>query len=176
MPEPAQKPGKSVQVFRTPDNFLAPVRTLLGIAEFTFDFAADHTNTVAPCYWDEEVNALAPEQDAQRWADMTNQTYLGTTKGWGWLNPPFARIAPWAQRCWEMRELGGQVALLVPAAVGSNWWRDYVHGKAHVLFLNGRLHFMPEKPKWGYPKDCALCLYSSAPEWEPTYKVWTWKG
>lgn len=173
MPEPKQKPGKSAQIFRTPDNFLVATKALLGIEAFAFDFAANAENTCAEYFWDEETDAL--KQAPQFWASRTDSEL--TPGGWGWLNPPFARIAPWAQRCWEMSsEHGGQVAFLVPAAVGSNWWRDYVHGKAHVLLLNGRLHFMPEKPNWGYPKDCVLCLYGQGELWEPTYKIWSWRG
>lgn len=166
MPEPKQKPGLSGQVFRTPQNFLVPVRTYLGIGAFAHDFAANVHNRVCDSWWGEETNS--PAQEPYQWATKVNG-------GWGWLNPPFKRMAPWVRRCWEMQQFDGQVALLVPAAVGSNWWRDYVHGKAHVLFLNGRIAFMEDRPTWGYPKDCALCLYSSASQWEPTYKVWSWK-
>jgi phage N-6-adenine-methyltransferase len=172
VPEPAQKPGKSGQVFRTPDNLLDAVRTYLGVEGFAFDFAANAENSVASQFWGEQENSLA--QPADSWA-----TYAAP--GWGWLNPPFGRmdtspgIGAWARLCLETAALGGQVAFLVPAAVGANWWRDYVHGQAHVLFLNGRIHFMPDRPTWGYPKDCALCLYSAAEPYAPTYKVWTWK-
>ena len=60
------------------------------------------------------------------------------------------------------------MAFLVPAAVGSNWFRDYVDGKALVLLLNGRLSFDGAGP---YPKDCILCLYGI----EPGYEVWSWR-
>lgn len=167
---PAQRPGTSGQVFRTPAPFLGATKALLGIDQFAFDFAASAENTCAEYFWDEETNALA--HAAPYWASRTSGDFQ---PGWGWLNPPFKRIGPWAKLCWEMSQLGGQVALLVPAAVGANWWRDFVHAKAHVLFLNGRLHFLPDQPTWGYPKDCALCLYSRQPPWAPTYTVWSWK-
>lgn len=168
MPQPAQQPGKSEQVFRTPDDFRQAVLARLGIAAFQFDFAADATNAFATCFWDEDVNSLT--QPIDRWIDMLEQP--GRT-GWGWLNPPFARIVPWVEYCHEVGVLGGNIALLVPAAVGANWWRDHVHNVAEVLLLNGRIHFLPDEPKWGYPKDCALCLYG--PGTEPGYEVWTWK-
>src|SRR5882762_6462491 len=82
-----------------------------------------------------------------------------------------------------------KTVVLVPAAVGANWWRDHVHQRANVVFLNGRLCFIPdwETQLWGpgekfeadpvdgklfdlvgqrkfltkplYPKDCALLWY-----------------
>jgi len=61
----------------------------------------------------------------------------------------------------------------VPAAVGSNWYRDYVHKKCLVLALNGRLAFITGKPKLLYPKDCILCLYG--PDFAPGFDVWSWK-
>jgi hypothetical protein len=75
--------------------------------------------------------------------------------------------------------------MLIPAGVGSNWWRDYVHNKAMVLLLNGRITFggCPPNPKTGkvdaYPKDCALLLYSPENKFyidhgDAAYDVWSW--
>lgn len=104
---------------------------------------------------------------AQWAAQLPNQ------QDWGWLNPEFEKIHPWAARCAEVRELGRNIALLVPASVGANWFRDHVAGKAHVKFLNGRLAFIESQPDALYPKDCILALYS--PRWEPCYVVWEWR-
>ena len=155
--------GHSHQGYATPEVLIAAVRTRLGIGTFTFDFAADKSNTVAPAFWTQEVDSL--QQPLGRW-------YTRLNGGWGWLNPPFDDIAPWAAACAGVRTLGGQVAFLVPAAVGSNWWRDHVHNQALVLLVNGRIPFDPERPHWGYPKDCALCVF--APQEDPGYEVWTW--
>jgi hypothetical protein len=59
-------------------------------------------------------------------------------------------------------------AAWVSPAVGSNWWRDHVHEKTQVFFLNGRLCFDGVAP---YPKDCALCAYGM----EPGYECWNWR-
>lgn len=159
--------GNSAQTFATPAIFIAAVLTKLEIPEFMFDYAASAENTVALCYWDQATDAL--QQTNEDWLFAVQQPYR---TGWGWLNPPFAAIEPWAAQMAALKTAGGQGAFLVPAAVGSNWWRDYVHGIARVLLLNGRIPFDPEKPHWGYPKDCALCLYDS--QQEPGYEVWTW--
>ncbi len=61
----------------------------------------------------------------------------------------------------------------MPASVGSNWYRYYVHNEAFTLFLNGRIPFMPDKPNWLYPKDCMLALYGTGVS--SGNDVWTWR-
>lgn len=152
---PAQRPGQSVQDVRTPTEFLSAVRRLLGIVSFAVDLAASRENTVAPRFYSARTNALE-----QPWN-------LG---GWNWLNPPFSDLSPWARKAFNEAQRGARTAMLVPAGVGANWWRDHVHGKARILLLNGRITFVGHKQP--YPKDCALLLY--APETIPAYEVWPW--
>lgn len=131
------------------------------IPRFAHDFAADATNAKAATFFDKATNALRQPH----W-----EAVLGGE--WGWLNPPFGHIRPWAARCRETGDAGGSLAFLVPAGVGANWFRDYVHGQALVLALNGRLAFMPKQPTWLYPKDCMLCLFS--PTVTVGFDVWNW--
>lgn len=170
MPEPAHNRGRSKQDYATPDDFLQAVVTRLGIQEFMFDFAADETNTVATCFWNADVNSLAQSPDD--WADMVQQP---SGHGWGWLNMPFANIAPWVELAYRATHVEGRphvaIAVLVPAGVGSNWWKDWVHDRVRVLLLNGRLKFKGAAD-W-YPKDCCLLLYSQ--HLAPGYEVWTWR-
>jgi len=161
---PERKPGRSEQSVATPPEFLAKVKEALGIRDFNWDFAADASNTVTPHgHYDEAQNALDP---GRCW-----EKRIGV-KGWGWLNPPYANIGPWVERCVETSEAGGHMALLVPASVGANWFRDYVDQKAHILLLNGRLTFVGHTAP--YPKDLILCLYG--PRITPEYRVWDWKN
>lgn len=180
---PAQRPGLSVQNRRTPEAFLAAVRHKLAIADFAIDLAADEDNAVCDLYYAKDDDALH-----QTWA-------VGPAHSWNWLNPEFADLDPWVARAWsEQQRAGVQTAVLVPAGVGSDWWRDWVHEKAHVLLLNGRLCFIPdwattidpatEKAGKGpprcykqpplYPKDCCLLLYSPTLG-APWYTVWNWR-
>jgi hypothetical protein len=170
---PLQKPGRSKQDYRTPPDFLTAVKRRLGIVEFKFDFAADQTNHVTQDYWTEETDAL--RQSPAVWAQMGSGLMYppGVERDprlWGWLNPPYARIGLWARACCETKLCGGQVAFLVPAAVGANWYLSYVHEKALVLALNGRLSFDGVGP---YPKDLILALYS--PHLDPGFDVWRWR-
>jgi phage N-6-adenine-methyltransferase len=155
MPPPKQKPGLSRQDYQTPPEFLEAVKSRLGIRAFAIDLAASAENTAASRFYSEADDSLK-----QPW----------TVGGWGWLNPPFARIEPWVQRAYDQSRIGARVAVLVPAGVGSNWWRDWVHGKALALMLNGRITFVGEPTC--YPKDCCLLLY--APYVAPGYDVWSW--
>ena len=165
MAMPRQKPGRSKQDYATPEVFLRAVKRRLRIQAFGHDFAADRRNSKADTYYSAKNSAF--DYSPAEWARTIH------SGAWGWLNPPFTKIAPWAERCALCREEGGSIAFLVPAAVGSNWFRGHVDGQARVLALNGRLAFMPDQPTWLYPKDCMLCLYS--PAIKPGFEVWTWK-
>jgi len=158
---PAQKPGRSRQDYQTPPEFLDAVKKRLFISNFSWDLAASAENSVTDGgYYDEEQNSLL-----QPWEDLPYQD------GWLWLNPPFAILTPWVTKARLAALKGAQIAMLVPAAVGANWWRDWVHDKAHVLFLNGRITFVGADDP--YPKDCALLLYT--PFCFGGYECWNWK-
>lgn len=155
-PMPKQKPGRSVQDYQTPPAFLAAVKHELGIEAFSVDLAADEANSVADWWYDQAQDSLQ-----QPWHKV---------QGWQWLNPPFGTCRPWVEKAWRESELGAQITMLVPAAVGSNWWRDWVHEKARVLLLNGRLTFVGQPTC--YPKDCCLLLYGQ--NVARGYEVWAW--
>ena len=154
---PVQKPGRSKQNYQTPPAFLGAVRQWLGVEDFTIDLAADKGNAVVPNHYTKAQDAL--QQD---WR----------SSGWAWLNPPFGHLEPWVRKAWEESQRGAALVMLVPAGVGANWWRDWVHGKAQVLLLNGRLTFVGESTC--YPKDCCLLVYG--PTVVPQYCVWSWQN
>lgn len=187
MTMPAQKPGRSKQNYGTPQDFLAAARGRLGINAFSFDFACDLKNKKAKRGWTEKDNSLS--KSAEQWAEQCYSDDLeGDTGKWGWLNPPFADIEPWVIKCLETSIAGGRIVFLVPASVGSNWYRDYIHDQFGVqtLFLNGRLCFIENwrttiNPATGkfytseplYPKDCILVLFGTNEAYNAD--VWTWK-
>lgn len=157
MSMPIQKPGRSKQDYCTPTEFLAAVKDRLCIGNFDMDVAATAENAVCVNYYDESMDALSRQ-------------WLVTQGGWIWCNPPFGKITPWVKKAaWESYN-GASVAMLVPASVGSNWWRDYVELYAYQVFLNGRITFVGESTP--YIKDCALLFYTP---WGFTgHEVWTW--
>ena len=151
---PKQKPGRSKQDYQTPPVFLEALRERIGCSDFQCDVACTPENCVGR-------NRL---EDGLRddWSPL----------GWNFCNPPYERIMPWVQKAWmETRDRGCKSAVLVPASVGANWWLNWVHGKAYVLFLNGRLTFVGETAP--YPKDCAVLLYT--PFTLGGYVIWSWQ-
>ena len=155
---PAQKPGRSKQDYSTPPAFLQAFKARLNIFDFALDLAASDENYICKPYFTEEIDSLK-----QSW-------YPESGKGWAWCNPPFANIKPWVMKAeWEAR-LGAQIAMLVPASVGSSWFRDFVYDEAHVLLLNGRITFVGETAP--YIKDCMILLYT--PYIRGGFEVWQW--
>lgn len=152
---PAQKPGKSEQVVCTPPDFLKALKNKLGIKEFSWDLAADESNAVAAKFYTEEDDALI-----QPW----------TVGGWAYCNPPYADIEPWVAKAGIESQMGANVAMLLPASTGSNWWKHYVHEKCLVLLLNGRIKFIGHTNY--YPKDLVTLIYSP---YARGYNVWTWR-
>jgi phage N-6-adenine-methyltransferase len=136
-----QKPGRSVQDVGTPPWFLKVVSDAFG--PIVLDVAASDRYHACEAYLTEADDALS----------LPNWYAPG---GMIWCNPPYGRIAPWveiAARC------PTPVAVLVPAAVGSNWWAAHVHGKAAVFFLRPRLTFLGHDTP--FPKDLALLVYGT---------------
>ena len=157
---PSVKRGKSRQDYATPPDFMESLYKRFG--PISFDLAASGENYKHPAYFTEAEDSLS-----QDWSKLRGQLFL---------NPPFDNIAPWARKCADtsmakVLSLGIKIFFLVPASVGSNWFAAYVHKRALVLALNGRIHFDPTNPTWGYPKDCMLCVYGEL----PGFDVWRWK-
>lgn len=152
--------GPSIQTWATPPDFLTAVKRRLRIEEFGFDLAASEENKVCPAFFSEEQNALAPHQD---WDN---------TFGWNWLNPPYRDIAPWVEKCATESLDGSQIACLIPASTGANWWLNHVVNDAYILFLNGRLTFVGADAP--YPRDLALLLYT--PFIRSGSAVWDWRN
>lgn len=145
--------GGSRQDYQTPKEFLTAVYQRLMIPGFELDAAASTQNAVTTLFYDEAMDGLS-----RPWFS------------WTWCNPPYSNITPWTEKAWTESLLGASSAMLIPASPGSNWWKQWVHNKAHVLFLNGRITFVGEK--YPYPKDCALLLYT--PQVRGGYEVWSW--
>lgn len=164
MPEPRHNKGKSKQDYETPDDFIAAVKRRYSIEEFDCDLAASAENTKAPCYHDIDSNSLI-----QNWK-------IGD--GWNWLNPPFADIRPWVEKAYAEWIIHGAMTLvLLPAGVGSNWFRDFVYEKATLILLNNRIHFVGAE--FTYPKDLILVEYGpragcGVGPWGDIH-IWAWQ-
>jgi hypothetical protein len=158
---PIQKPGRSKQDYGTPDDFFSAVVHRFG--QPVADLACTESNAVPGVLF-----KLTPELDSlsisTRWPP-----------GFSWLNPPFADIGVWAEKCLEhvRSSYFNSVAMLVPASIGSEWFRKFAWSlHVRVYALNPRLTFKGcDQP---YPKDCMLVLYGAEPV-GPEFGVWRWK-
>lgn len=153
---PTQRPGKSKQDYGTPPEVLDAIKSELGIEDFLLDVAASDGNNVCQTYYTDEMDGLS-----NPW----------TVLGWAWCNPPYGDIAPWVRKAAYEASRGANIAMLVPASPGSNWWRDYVDGVAYVLWMNGRVKFVGATGL--YPKDTAILVYT--PWLRGGNRVWNWR-
>lgn len=155
---PAQKPGRSIQTYATPPEFIRAVRRRFVVKEFYYDLAAELETTKGAHFFCEEEDSLKQDWTKFRDKDL-------------WLNPPFGNIAPWAKKCAVYaygHGHGGRICFLTPASIGANWFADHVWGVARVYALQGRLSFDGIAP---YPKDCMLSVFGA----EPGFEVWDWR-
>lgn len=161
---PLQKPGRSKQDYGTPPQLLAAIKTRLGIDDFTIDLAATKENAVCEIYYslEEGVDSLVH----QWWFNKD----LPQSLGWTWCNPPFGDIDPWVHKAWDESQMGAHIVMLVPSSF-SEWWRDWVEGKAYVVHLNNRVKFVGAKDY--YPKDCSLLIYT--PFGFKGSELWSWR-
>ena len=152
---PSIKRGHSRQDYETPADFMRAVADRFGAP--ILDLAASDENPKAPMWITEAQDSLSIAWHLQ-------------ASGVLWLNPPFGVIGPWAKKCWEEKQEGCRILMLVPASVGSNWFKDFVHNRALVCFLSPRITF--EGADDPYPKDLVLCCYNFG---TAGYECWRWK-
>ncbi|HEY9014552.1 MAG TPA: DNA N-6-adenine-methyltransferase [Gemmatimonadales bacterium] len=134
----------------TPPEYFAQINQLYG--PFTLDACATATNTKCARYWDREADGLI-----QPWTGRV------------WINPPYSDPAPWCQRTAVLIEEQPdlRVVMLLPAAVDTGWFHDWVLPYADIHFIRGRLRFhgwlgMPiGSPKSGN----ILALYPRGATW-----------
>jgi hypothetical protein len=129
-----------------------------GIPYFAWDLACSEHDCLGlnGGYTYPSVDALA--------ADWTERA----GKGVCWLNPPFAKAGKFCQRAAEAASASGlRTVALVPVALGTRWWRRYVHQRAVVVGV-GRVVFnnpdgTPVLGKGGKPqainRDVAVLAY-----------------
>lgn len=150
--------GKSKQDYGTPWPFVRAVEDKWG--PIVHDLACTRANAKAPSgyYFDEGIDALARD-----WSEDFPTGNL-------WLNPPFANIDPWAEKCARHGvRRDGLIFLLTPASIGTDWFASRVWGNARVLGISPRLTF--EGTEDPYPKDLMLSIFGKATD---GFALWRW--
>ncbi len=66
-----------------------------------------------------------------------------------WMNPPYSEISKWVEKA----ATGGAhtVVALLPARTDTRWFHQFIHGKAEVRFIKGRLKFGGSKNSAPFP-------------------------
>lgn len=187
--------NKSVQIVKTPDDFMAVTNNRWSI---DWDLACTPANTQYSNYLTCE-GAVRPHRALKtlkkgafsvKWHLLSNK-YL-------WLNPPFCTAEPackpdcnkdkckkrgehnliaqpgitkWMEKCRDESHLGAKIITLTLASLGANWYKDFVEGNANVWVLRERLKFIGHKDV--YPKDLMLCEWTKNMN---SFGHWSWKS
>lgn len=161
---PPPAPPENNQHWGTPRPFLNAVEKRFG--PIGLDLAAKADNCVVPAYFGagspfEIEDTLAP---TTAWDDWVDPTALR------WLNPEFADIAPYAEKCARYRGVT-TIAMLTHDAIDTEWFEQHVWGKALVLLLRPRMKFVGALD--GFPKPLILSVFG--PRVAPGVDLWRWK-
>src|ERR1035437_2704968 len=92
--------------------------------QLNVDVCANTKNHKLPMWFSPEEDGLSKDWDGSRC----------------WMNPPYGReIGKWVAKA----ATGGAaiVVALLPARTDTRWFHEYIHGKAEVRFIKGRLKF-----------------------------------
>lgn len=158
----------SKQDYQTPKNFIQAVENRFG--KISFDLAASAHNTQHERYFaapgSEDLFAEGYDLFAQ---DLGALSKTVARRSIMWLNPEFKRIEPYAEKIATAKLVNEvRIGFLVPASIGSNWYRDFVYGKSATKHLHGRLCFDGIHP---FPKDCLFALFGDS---ELGTTIWEW--
>lgn len=137
----------SRQDIGTPPEFIRAVEYRFG--KIGLDLAAHHENAICKAFLG-PGSSLHASQDSLtvNWSQCTGNL---------WCNPPFVSIAKFsAKMINECRDRLAFSFLLVPASVGSNWFKR-CEENGYVLILEDRIKFVGSKDP--YPKDLALIVF-----------------
>jgi hypothetical protein len=167
---PLQRPGQSKQDYGTPWKLIRAIEKRWGKLELDLAAHDDGSNAKAPNWIGPSVDYLLGP------LSLFDAPYIPSL---AFCNPPFENIDPWTRR-WRQDMLAGfKIISLVPASIGSDWFRFNCHGVAQVIALSPRIAFegchqlFPKtSPRAGerkcgpeclgcanYPKDCMLLLW-----------------
>ncbi len=157
----------SRQDYATPPELIDAVERRFG--PIVHDLAATAGNTKAATWYGPDLEPPWRDSLAIDWAARHPRGNL-------WLNPPFARVAPWMAKCKATRQAprewrrSGLILSLTLATVGSRWFIDYVHGHALVMPLCPRVTFVGERAPIN--RDLMLCAWG---EGLVGFAPWVWR-
>ena len=78
----------------------------------------------------------------------------GLTTDWKeftYINPPYSKVLPWVLKAVEEAKKGKIVVMLLRVDCSTEWYRQLVTNKAHILFFSERLHFNEHPQGTAFP-------------------------
>lgn len=80
----------------------------------------------------------------------------GLNQNWGgccvFCNPPYSNIAAWVEKCYrEGCKDNTTVVLLIPARTDTKYFHNFIHQRAEIRFIKGRLRFGDGKGTAPFP-------------------------
>lgn len=124
---------------------------------FVVDLAASRENALCDYFIDEAIDLMS--ERASRYIEKV-MSYNPPLAPYAWINPPYkggGATGNFVLRAVElcvMNELG--LVALIPASVGSVWWREAVHSCFDFVIFTRRLTF--EGAPTTAQFDTALCI------------------
>ena len=131
-------PGQ--QDVETPDVFFKAVERYFDVT-FKYDMAADMLNA--------KVNNFFTEADDALNIDWPRNCWL-------WLNPPFARLGDWVNKCYEQARRGCMIFSIWPLSGDLN--QIVTWNSPRVFILHGRV--------WPNVRGCMLCVWNGKEQGE----------
>lgn len=106
--------------------------------DFFDDLNEEFDFTLDPCATDENHKC---EKYYTKTDDGLAKDWLGEVV---FCNPPYGRDLPkWVRKCFFEAMYGGckLAVMLIPARTDTQWFHDYIYGRAEIRFIRGRLRF-----------------------------------
>ena len=108
---------------------------------FTLDVCANEDNAKCKTFFSKVQDGLQ-----QQWDGVI------------WCNPPYGRqIKQWVKKASEAASSGNTVVMLIPARTDTEWFHEYVYGKAEIRFIRGRVKFGGSKHNAPFPS--MVCVF-----------------
>jgi hypothetical protein len=116
----------------------------------SWDFPTIYVNPpFGKTYLNSKMEALSAKEYKNRTEVLDNEKWVKTD------------ISDWVRRCQESSLAGSQVIALLPAAVDTKYWHQYIFGKATAAcFLKGRIRFVGAPA--AAPMACSLVYWGGS--------------
>ncbi len=169
---PRQKPRTSNQDQGTDPAFLRAFERRFG--PIVWDLAAHAGNSVCGDRYFGPASRWGEDALERAWDRLPGVA----RDGWRWLNYEFSYPKLWMPKVAREASFGINLGVLGPASVSTEWFAEYVEGRALILPLRPRVPFtgVAPNPKTGkvdpIPGGVMLMVYG--PDVDPGFETWRW--